>query len=41
LTVGIVLLMVLMSDIGRFLQQLFSQGVNFTQSLIETMAPLN
>ena len=41
LTVGIVLLMVLMSDIGSFLQQLFSQGISFTQSLIETMAPLN
>ena len=41
LTVGIVLLMVLMSDIGSFLQQLFSQGISFTQSLIETMASLN
>jgi len=33
--------MVLMSDIGSFLQQLFSQGISFMQSLIETMAPLN
>ncbi|AIA74546.1 flagellar biosynthesis protein FliR [Halomonas campaniensis] len=40
LTVGLILLMVLMTDIGRFLQQLFSQGLAFMQSLIETMAPL-
>ncbi|PAU70698.1 flagellar biosynthetic protein FliR [Vreelandella alkaliphila] len=40
LTVGLTLLMVLMTDIGRFLQQLFSQGLAFMQSLIETMAPL-
>ncbi|NDL72146.1 flagellar biosynthetic protein FliR [Vreelandella alkaliphila] len=41
LTVGLTLLMVLMTDIGRFLQQLFSQSLAFIQSLIETMAPLN
>ncbi|WP_447927603.1 MULTISPECIES: flagellar biosynthetic protein FliR [unclassified Vreelandella] len=40
LTVGLVLLMVLMTDIGRFLQPLFSQGINFMQGLIETMAGL-
>ncbi|AQU84579.1 MAG: flagellar biosynthetic protein FliR [Halomonas sp.] len=41
LTVGLILLMVLMTDIGRFLQRLFSQGLAFMQSLIETMAPLS
>lgn len=41
LTVGLILLMVLMTDIGRFLQGLFSQGLAFMQSLIETMAPLS
>ncbi|MBR2513368.1 MAG: flagellar biosynthetic protein FliR [Halomonas sp.] len=41
LTVGLILLMVLMTDIGRFLQNLFSQGLAFMQSLIETMAPLS
>lgn len=41
LTVGLTLLMVLMTDIGRFLQSLFSQGLAFMQSLIETMAPLS
>lgn len=40
LTVGLTLLMVLMTDIGRFLQQLFSQGLAFMQGLIEAMAPL-
>lgn len=40
LTVGLVLMMVLMTDLGRFLQSLFSQGVNFMQGLIELMAPL-
>ncbi|MDG4870753.1 hypothetical protein P8631_22390, partial [Guyparkeria sp. 1SP6A2] len=29
--VGLTLLMVLMTDLGSFLQQLFSQGVMFTQ----------
>ncbi|MDR5875290.1 flagellar biosynthetic protein FliR [Halomonas sp. CUBES01] len=41
LTVGLILLMVLMTDLGRFLERLFSQGINFMQSLIETMAPLS
>ncbi|MFG6665491.1 flagellar biosynthetic protein FliR [Halomonas sp. HNIBRBA4712] len=40
LTVGLVLLMVLMTDIGRFLQPLFSQGLAFMQGLIETMADI-
>lgn len=40
LTVGLTLMMVLMTDIGRFLQRLFSQGLAFMQGLIETMAPL-
>lgn len=38
LTVGLLLLMVLMTDIGRFLQRLFSDGVAFMQGLIELMA---
>ncbi|WP_018917814.1 flagellar biosynthetic protein FliR [Vreelandella zhanjiangensis] len=41
LTVGITLMMVLMNDIGRFLQSLFSQALGMMQTLIETMAPLN
>ncbi|SBR52372.1 MULTISPECIES: flagellar biosynthetic protein FliR [unclassified Halomonas] len=41
LTVGLLLLMVLMTDIERFLQRLFSQGLEFMQSLIETLAPLS
>ncbi|TVP50481.1 MAG: flagellar biosynthetic protein FliR [Halomonas sp.] len=40
LIVGLTLMMVLMTDIGRFLQGLFSQGLAFMQGLIETMAPL-
>ncbi|GAA3540323.1 flagellar biosynthetic protein FliR [Zobellella aerophila] len=40
LTVGIFLLMVLMTDIGRFLQGLFGQGLIFMRQLVETMAPL-
>lgn len=39
--VGLTLLMVLMTDLGSFLQQLFSQGIMFTQGLIEAMAPIN
>ncbi|PRY64601.1 flagellar biosynthetic protein FliR [Vreelandella songnenensis] len=41
LIVGLTLLMVLMTDIGRFLQSLFSQGLGMMQTLIEAMAPLN
>ncbi|MCE8040533.1 flagellar biosynthetic protein FliR [Halomonas daqingensis] len=40
LTVGLVLLMVLMTDMSRFLQRLFSNGIQFIYSLIETLAPL-
>ena len=38
LIVGLILMMVLMTDIGRFLQSLFSQGLGMVQTLIETMA---
>ncbi|RUR29193.1 flagellar biosynthetic protein FliR [Vreelandella nanhaiensis] len=38
LIVGLILMMVLMTDIGRFLQSLFSQGLGMVQMLIETMA---
>lgn len=41
LTVGLVLLMVLMTDMGRFLQRLFSHGIQFLYSLIEALAPLS
>ncbi|MGO2146286.1 MULTISPECIES: flagellar biosynthetic protein FliR [Halomonas] len=41
LTVGLTLLMVLMTRIDRFLQALFSQGLGMMQNLIEAMAPLN
>lgn len=41
LIVGLTLMMVLMTDIGRFLQSLFSQGLGMIQTLIEAMAPLN
>ncbi|SDL73040.1 flagellar biosynthetic protein FliR [Franzmannia pantelleriensis] len=41
LTVGIFLLMVLMTDFARFLQRLFSDSLGFLQSLLEAMAPLN
>ncbi|MCL7929292.1 flagellar biosynthetic protein FliR [Halomonas llamarensis] len=40
LTVGLTLMMVLMTDIGSFLQRLFSDGVAFMQGLIELMAQL-
>ncbi|MGR4067902.1 flagellar biosynthetic protein FliR [Billgrantia sp. C5P2] len=41
LTIGLVLLMVLMTDMSRFLQRLFSNGIQFLFSLIEALAPLN
>ncbi|NYS61695.1 flagellar biosynthetic protein FliR [Vreelandella salicampi] len=41
LTVGLLLLMVLMTDIGSFLQRLFSDGVAFMQGLIELMAQVS
>ncbi|WP_081192163.1 flagellar biosynthetic protein FliR [Halomonas sp. BC1] len=40
LTVGLFLLMVLMSDFGRFLQRLFSDGLLFLRQMLEAMAPL-
>ncbi|WP_444677444.1 flagellar biosynthetic protein FliR [Halomonas sp. E19] len=40
LTVGLVLLMVLMTDMSRFLQRLFSNGIQFMYSLIDALAPL-
>nr|WP_163503134.1 flagellar biosynthetic protein FliR [Halomonas socia] len=41
LTVGIFLLMVLMTDFARFLQRLFSDSLGFLQHLLEVMAPLS
>lgn len=40
LTVGLALMMVLMTDIGRFLQGLFSNGLTFMQDLLDALAPL-
>lgn len=40
LTVGIFLLMVLMTDFGRFLQRLFSNSLAFLRQMLEAMAPL-
>lgn len=40
LTIGLVMLMVLMTDMSRFLQRLFSNGIQFIYSLIEALAPL-
>ena len=41
LIVGLILMMVLMTDMGSFLERLFSQGIGFMQALIEELAPLN
>ncbi|APX93246.1 flagellar biosynthetic protein FliR [Halomonas sp. 1513] len=41
LTVGIFLLMVLMTDFARFLQRLFSDSLGFLQQMLEAMAPLS
>ena len=41
LLVGLILMMVLMTDMSSFLERLFSQGLAFMQGLIETMVPLN
>lgn len=38
LTAGLVLLMVLMKDLGKFLQGLFSQGLQFMQELVLILA---
>ncbi len=40
LTIGLVLLMVLMTDLSGFLHRLFSSGIHFLYQLIEAMAPL-
>ncbi|WP_323846735.1 flagellar biosynthetic protein FliR [Microbulbifer magnicolonia] len=40
LTLGLFLLTVLMTDLGRFLQQLFGSGLLFLQQLVEALAPL-
>ena len=40
LTLGLVLLMVLMTDIAGFLERMFARGMAFLQNLLETMAPL-
>ncbi|SHF11246.1 flagellar biosynthetic protein FliR [Modicisalibacter ilicicola DSM 19980] len=40
LTVGLILLMVLMLDLGRYLERLFSQGFLFMQELLPLMAPI-
>lgn len=40
LTLGLFLLMVLMTDFGRFLQGLFGRGLFFLQQLVEALAPL-
>lgn len=40
LTVGLFLLMILMTDLGRFLSRLFAQGIDFIYRLLEALAPL-
>ncbi|SDN87557.1 flagellar biosynthetic protein FliR [Halomonas shengliensis] len=40
LTVGLALLMVLMTDLGSFLERHFANGLGFLQGLLETLAPL-
>jgi len=40
LTVGLALLMVLMTDLGRFLERHFYHGLEFLKHLVETLAPL-
>ncbi|GHC26107.1 flagellar biosynthetic protein FliR [Aidingimonas halophila] len=41
LTVGVILLMVLMTDYQRFLEGLFSETLFFLRDMLDTMAPLN
>ena len=41
LTLGLFLLLVLMTDFGRFLQGLFSEGLQFLSQLVEALAPLS
>ncbi|GEK48004.1 flagellar biosynthetic protein FliR [Halomonas pacifica] len=40
LTVGLFLLMILMTDLGRFLSRLFAMGIDFIYRLLEALAPL-
>ncbi|MFG6176422.1 flagellar biosynthetic protein FliR [Halomonas sp. THAF12] len=40
LTMGVALLMVLMTDLDRFLERLFGQGLAFLRGFIDTLAPL-
>lgn len=40
LTAGLFLLMVLMTDLGRFLQGLFETGLRFQRQLLDALAPL-
>lgn len=40
LTVGLALMMVLLSDIGRFLQRLFGHALDVMRQLLEALAPL-
>lgn len=40
LTVGLILMMVLMSDLGRFLERLFAEGFAFMRELLALMAPI-
>ncbi|WP_136255262.1 flagellar biosynthetic protein FliR [Onishia niordana] len=41
LTAGVFLLMVLMTDLGRFLKHLFEMGLGFMESLVTAMVPLS
>ena len=41
LTLGLFLLLVLMTDFGRFLQGLFAEGLQFLSQLVEALAPLS
>ncbi|GHE21073.1 flagellar biosynthetic protein FliR [Halomonas urumqiensis] len=40
LTVGLILMMVLMTDIGRFLERLFAGSLDFMRQLLDALAPL-
>ncbi|XKE45457.1 flagellar biosynthetic protein FliR [Halomonas organivorans] len=40
LTMGVALLMVLMTDLDRFLERLFSQGLAFLRNFLEVLSPL-
>ena len=40
LTAGVFLLMVLMTDLERYLEQLFAVGLGFMRELLTAMTPL-